>query len=63
MAEISKRYPDDPVNACDDYATAYDDWLTARDKLDHSLADHVTAAAKLAQTDAQTLAALATFVG
>lgn len=49
--------------ACDDYATAYDDWVTARDKLDQAAADRAAAAAKLAQADAQTLAALATSVG
>jgi hypothetical protein len=49
--------------ACDDYATAYDDWVKARDLLDKTLADRAAADADLAKADAQTLAALATFVG
>jgi hypothetical protein len=51
------------TTACDDYATAYDDWLTARDHLHDALADRAAAADELAQADAQTLAALAAFVG
>jgi hypothetical protein len=49
--------------ACDDYATAYDDWVIARDKLEQSVAARATAAANLAKADAQTLTALAAFVG
>lgn len=51
------------TNACEDYATAYDAWTTAHDQLAQSIAARDAAAAKLAQADAQTLAALATFLG
>jgi hypothetical protein len=49
--------------ACDDYAAAYADWITARDHLGDAVTGRASAAAALAQADAQTLAALATFVG
>jgi hypothetical protein len=49
--------------ACDDYATAFDVWVTAREKLETSTAAAVAAAAKAAQADGQALAALATFIG
>jgi len=49
-------------DACKEYATAYNQWVGARDKLDKALADRAAAAATLAQADAQTLAALAAAV-
>lgn len=49
--------------ACDDYAAAYDDWVTARDQLTAAIAERAAAADDLAKADAQTLAALAAFVG
>jgi hypothetical protein len=49
--------------ACDEYATAYSDWIAARDTLDQALTARASADADLATADAQTLAALAAFVG
>lgn len=67
LSQVSAASAASPVaavgTACDDYAGAYAEWLSARDQLDDAVTGRATAAAALAQADAQTLAALATFLG